>query len=166
MQVRQSATCSRSANAFVLFDVCKSANCSTQQERKRTRHPFFSLCAALGAFLEGSPSLGALREAFGLPGVPYPCISLALLIAFRAVQKGGGLRCMWRGSIAVGRNNSYPRLSPPISTMGRLLRVLAACGAKDMDCDVHSHSCAVSERCLEPEGAPLRFVPLLCRHHA
>ena len=128
--------------------------------------PFSFLCAVPGASLEGSPSLGALREAFGHPGIPYPCISLALLIAVRAVQKGGGLRCMWRGSIAVGRNNAYPRLSPPVSNMGRLLRVLAACGAKDMDCDVRSHSCAVSERCLEPEGAPLSFVPLLCRPHA
>ena len=67
--------------------------------------PFSFLCAVPGASLEGSPSLGALREAFGHPGIPYPCISLALLIAVRAVQKGGGLRCMWRGSIAVGRNN-------------------------------------------------------------
>ena len=128
--------------------------------------PFFFFmrrprCISGRESLAGRPS-GGLRP----PGIPYPCISLALLIAVRAVQKGGGLRCMWRGSIAVGRNNAYPRLSPPVSTMGRLLRVLAACGAKDMDCDVHSHSCAVSERCLEPEGAPLSFVPLLCRHHA
>jgi len=111
--------------------------------------------------LAGRPS-GSLRP----PRGPLPLHFPRPPDRLSRCSEGGGLRCMWRGSIAVGRNNSYPRLSPPISTMGRLLRVLAACGAKDMDCDVHSHSCAVSERCLEPEGAPLRFVPLLCRHHA
>jgi len=84
----------------------------------------------------------------------------------RCSEGGGGLRCMWRGSIAVGRNNHILDSLRPSQLWAGFLRVLAACGAKDMDCDVRSHSCAVSERCLEPEGAPLSFVPLLCRHHA
>ena len=127
--------------------------------------PFSFLCAAPGAFLEGSPSLGALREAFGRPGIPYPCISLALLIAVRAVQKGGVKVQVW--GFHFGRITIISTSFSAQHSDGRslLFRVSAVRGAKDKDSDVHFHSSAVSERLPLPGArectSQLRPSPLL-----
>ena len=139
------AASSRSANALVtFFFFMRRPRCISGRES-----------------LAGRPS-GGLRP----PRDPLPLHFPRPSDRRPRCSEGGGVKVHVEG-IHCGRSEqSYPRLSPPISTLGRLLRVMAACGAKDMDCDVRPHSCAVSERCLEPEGAPLRFVPLLCRPHA
>ena len=136
---------------------------ASSQERKHIRPPFFLFmhhhwCISGRESLAGRPS-GSLRP----PRDPLPLHFPRPPDRHPRCSEGGGAKVHVEG-IHRGRSEQFisSTLSTPSTVMGFLFRVLAACGAKDRDCDVRSHSCAVSERCLEPEGAPLRFVPLLC----